>query len=83
MRRSARIFVAGAAMLVAIGVGMPTATAAPESCPHRFGSPQQLSDAGGAVVQQWSVSDLRASTDQCPATHSSADCGRPQRRWRR
>ncbi len=66
MRRLARIFVAGAAMLVAVGVGMPAATAAPDSCPHRFGSPQKLTDAGGAVVQQWSVSDLRASTDTAP-----------------
>nr|WP_239591738.1 DUF1942 domain-containing protein [Mycolicibacterium tusciae] len=53
-------------MLVAVGVGMPTATAASGSCPHRFGSPQQLTDAGGAVVQQWSVSDLRASADTAP-----------------
>ncbi|MDZ4235167.1 MAG: DUF1942 domain-containing protein, partial [Dietzia sp.] len=63
MRRLARILVALAAMLVTVGVGTPTATAAPESCPHRFGSPQRLTDAGGAVVQQWSVTDLRASAD--------------------
>lgn len=66
MRRLARVFIVAAAMLVAVGVGMPTATAVPETCPHRFGSPQQLKDAGGAVIQQWSVTDLRASTDPVP-----------------
>ena len=66
MRRLATIFLVAAAMLVAVGVGMPRATAAPETCPHRFGSPQQLKDADGAVVQQWSVTDLRASTDLVP-----------------
>lgn len=66
MRRLKLIFVAAAALLVAVGVGMPTATPAPKTCPHRFGSPQQLTDAGGAVVQQWSVTDLRASTDPVP-----------------
>ena len=66
MRRLKMIFVAAAAMLMAVGVGMPTATAAPETCPHRFGAPQQLTDAGGAVVQQWSVTDLRASADPVP-----------------
>jgi hypothetical protein len=66
VRRLARNFVAAAAMLVMVGVGMPTAAAAPDACPHRFGSPQQLTDAGGAVVQQWSVTDLRASTEPVP-----------------
>ncbi len=67
MRRLKMIVVAAAAMLAVVGVGVPTATAAPGTCPHRFGSPQRLTDAGGAVVQQWSVSDLRASTDAAPA----------------
>jgi len=66
VRKLVRIFVAAVAMLVTLGVGMPAATAAPETCPHRFGSPQQLTDASGAVVQQWLITDLRASDDSAP-----------------
>ena len=66
MRRLARILVLAAAMLMTVGINMPTAVAAPDGCPHRFGSPQQLTDAAGAVVQQWSVTDLRGSTDPVP-----------------
>lgn len=29
---------------------------------HRFGSPQHLADAGGAVVQEWTVTKLQKST---------------------
>ena len=53
-------------MLVTAGIGMPAATAAPDACPHRFGVAQQLDDAGGAVVQQWTLTDLRASGDSVP-----------------
>ena len=66
MRKLSRILVVAAATLMAVGVSMPVAAAAPASCPHRFGSPQQLTDAGGAVVQEWSITDLRASTDTAP-----------------
>lgn len=35
-------------------------------CGHQFGSPQQLTDAGGAVVQEWVISDLRESSVALP-----------------
>lgn len=66
VRRLGMIIVAAIATLVMLGIGIPTATAAPDRCPHRFGSAQQLEDAGGAVVQQWTVNDLRASGDPAP-----------------
>ncbi|MCV7303526.1 MPT63 family protein [Mycobacterium barrassiae] len=31
-----------------------------------FGSPERLVDAGGAVVQEWTVTDLKTSTDTAP-----------------
>ena len=66
MRTLRMVIVAAAATLVLLGVGAPTATAAMDSCPHQFGSHQRLTDAGGAVVQEWTLTDLRPSTD--PAT---------------
>lgn len=45
-------------------VGSNVASAAHGRCPHMFGSPQQLVD--GAVVQQWTVTDLRRSADPAP-----------------
>ncbi|CAN7303849.1 DUF1942 domain-containing protein [Mycolicibacterium hippocampi] len=35
-------------------------------CGHQFGSPQQLTDAGGAVIQEWVISDLRKSSADLP-----------------
>ncbi|GAB5898970.1 DUF1942 domain-containing protein [Mycolicibacterium mageritense] len=66
MRNPSRL-AAGAAMLifVLLGVlGAPGAGAATDRCPHRFGAPQQVTDANGAVVTQWSVAGLKPSTDQ-------------------
>lgn len=64
--RKLRMSIVAATILAIVGVGMPTALATAESCPRRFGSPEQLVDAGGAVVQEWTVTDLRASTDAAP-----------------
>ncbi|MBU8822755.1 DUF1942 domain-containing protein [Mycolicibacterium goodii] len=52
-------------MFAVLGVlGTPNAAAAADPCPHRFGAPQRLTDGNGAMVTQWSVSALGASTDQ-------------------
>lgn len=66
MRTLRMIIVAAAAALGMVGVGVPTASAAMDTCPHQFGSHQRLTDAGGAVVQEWTVTDLRKSTDPAP-----------------
>lgn len=56
-----------AAMLLFIvlgTVGAPGAAAASDPCPHRFGAPQRVTDADGAVVTGWSVSELHAGPGQ-------------------
>ncbi|MBP2452346.1 hypothetical protein JOF57_002259 [Mycolicibacterium lutetiense] len=64
--------VAAMLMLVVLGaVGAPSAAAASDPCPHRFGAVQRLTDANGAVVTGWSVSGLRASAVQ-PGGYGSA-----------
>jgi hypothetical protein len=60
------VIVAAVAALGLLGVGAPTATAAMDNCPHQFGSHQRLTDAGGAVVQEWTLTDLRRSNDLAP-----------------
>ena len=62
-----------AAMIATIATTLltaATALAAPASARehghHQFGSPQQLADAGGAVVQEWTVADLQKSTTILP-----------------
>ncbi|RZT11564.1 uncharacterized protein DUF1942 [Mycobacterium sp. BK558] len=47
-----------AALLAASATFSPPVGAA-MTCGHKFGSSQQLNDAGGAVVQEWMVTDLR------------------------
>mgnify|MGYP001544252165 CR=1 FL=1 len=60
----ARMIAAVAALVLAlVGFGAPAANAAMDSCPHQFGSHQRLADAGGAVVQEWTVTDLHQSAD--------------------
>lgn len=67
MRNLVRTVVAMVALLMLAGVAAPTAAAAMDGkCPHRFGAAQQITDAGGAVAQQWTVTDLRPSTDSAP-----------------
>jgi Domain of unknown function (DUF1942) len=83
VRRLAMILITAIATLLMLVVGMPTATAAPDKCPHRFGSGQQLVDAGGAVVQQWTVSDLRASAVTAPGYPLAGRLGRRRFRYRR
>ncbi|MCV7432637.1 MULTISPECIES: DUF1942 domain-containing protein [Mycolicibacterium] len=58
-------------MTVAVAAGLlgataPIATAAEMKCPHHLGSAQQMSDAGGAVVQEWAITDLQPSVDNAP-----------------
>jgi uncharacterized protein DUF1942 len=65
MRRIGAAMIA-AAMTTLVGVGHPAIASAAKECMHQFGSHQQLTDAGGAVVQEWSVTDLKRSTDQAP-----------------
>lgn len=56
-----------AATLVAAGAAAvvlaPTAAADNYPTVHRFGTPEQLVDGAGTVVQGWTISDLRPSTD--------------------
>ena len=56
---------AAAVMLIGFG-SAGLASAAPQECMHRFGSPQRLQDVGGAVVQEWAVTDLKRSADAAP-----------------
>lgn len=58
-----RILVAAVAVVGLLGMGAPMASAAGMACPHQLGSAQKVVDAGGAVVQEWAVSDLRPSAD--------------------
>jgi hypothetical protein len=55
-----------AAAMVTIGLGNSPTAAASSECMHNFGSPQRLTDAGGAVVQEWTVTDLKKSADPAP-----------------
>lgn len=66
MRTLKMIVVAAASALLMLAFGGATASAATAGCPHRFGSHQQLVDAGGAVVQKWTVTGLRPSSDPAP-----------------
>jgi len=60
------IVVAAASVLLMLVFGGATASAATAGCPHQLGSHQQLVDAGGAVVQEWTVTGLRPSADPAP-----------------
>lgn len=57
-----------AAVMVMFGLGAPATAAAAEDCMrmHNFGSQQRLMDAGGAVIQEWTVTDLKKSADPVP-----------------
>lgn len=56
--------------VLAAFIGVATAVAVPasarEHAHHQFGTPQQLVDAGGAVVQEWTVTGLQRSTAALP-----------------
>jgi hypothetical protein len=53
------------AMVIAmIGLGYPGIASAADTCPHGFGSRQQLAD--GAGVQEWQVTGLKKSADPAP-----------------
>ncbi|MDM2175048.1 MULTISPECIES: DUF1942 domain-containing protein [Mycobacteriaceae] len=58
--------VAAAAVMAILAAGVPLANAAKSGCPHTMGSHQRIGDAGGAVVQEWTVSGLRKSADPTP-----------------
>ncbi|MGY4647018.1 hypothetical protein ACVWWN_000814 [Mycobacterium sp. URHB0021] len=54
-----------AAMVIAmVGLGYPGMASAADTCPHGFGSRQQLAD--GAGIQEWQVTGLKKSTDPAP-----------------
>lgn len=63
MRWMSRATFAVAAMAV-IALAYPGIASAAETCPHGFGSRQQLADAAGG--QEWQVTDLRKSADPAP-----------------
>jgi hypothetical protein len=60
------VAVAGAAVLVMTGFGAAPIASASTDGMGDFGSPQRLVDAGGDVVQEWTVTDLKKSTDSAP-----------------
>jgi uncharacterized protein DUF1942 len=67
MRKVGVVATAAATTMTAMtGLGDPASASAADECMHQFGSHQRLTDAGGAVVQDWTVTDLKKSTD--PAT---------------
>jgi hypothetical protein len=57
-----------AAIMVMFGLGAPATASAADDCMrmHNFGSHQRLADAGGVVVQEWTVTDLKKSADPAP-----------------
>ncbi|RZT11601.1 uncharacterized protein DUF1942 [Mycobacterium sp. BK558] len=52
------------AMVAMGGVSVAGVASAAQDCAHRFGSHQQVGDGGG--VQDWSVTDLKRSSDVAP-----------------
>lgn len=60
--------VSGALLCVAVAFASPSVAAT--SCGHRFGSNQHLTDAGGTVVQEWQISDLRRFEAEMPGFSS-------------
>ncbi|TXI60927.1 DUF1942 domain-containing protein [Mycolicibacterium mageritense] len=64
MRIFKRAAVTAAALVGLLAIGTPLAAAA-EKCSHGLGSHQQLGD-GGVVVADWTLTDLRPSTDAVP-----------------
>jgi hypothetical protein len=54
------------AVMILMGVSNPSIAAANANCMHAFGTHQRLMDAGGAVVQEWTVTDLKKSADPAP-----------------
>jgi hypothetical protein len=65
VRRFGSVVIAAATMAM-IGLGYPSTASAANECMHNFGSPQRLTDAGGVVVQECTVTDLKKSTDPVP-----------------
>lgn len=65
VRKHINLAALAAVMLLLAGFGMATASAE-NQCPHMFGSQQQLTDAGGAVVQHWTADGLQDSVDALP-----------------
>lgn len=59
-----------AAIAVAVigmaGFANPAIAAAADECMHGFGSHQQLVDAAGASVHEWTVTNLKKSADPAP-----------------
>lgn len=55
-----------AAALLSLGLALAPVSAAAEQCSHQFGMPEQLTDAGGAVVEQWTVADLHKVSPTLP-----------------
>ncbi|MDO3635323.1 MPT63 family protein [Mycolicibacterium sp. KC 300] len=52
------------AMAAMLGVSFAGVASGAENCAHRFGSHQQVADGGG--MQDWSVTDLKKSSDVAP-----------------
>ena len=66
MRLRTAFIAAIVAALVASATAMATPASAGEHCRHQFGSAQQVTDAGGAVVEEWAVADMQKSTATLP-----------------
>jgi hypothetical protein len=66
VRKFGAVVIAAAAVTAMVGFAVPATASAAEECMHMLGSRQQIADAGGAVVQEWTVTDLKKSTDTAP-----------------
>jgi len=58
--------VIAAAVMVMFGLGTAATASAADDCMHDFGTHQRSADAAGAVVQEWTVTDLKKSADSVP-----------------
>ena len=65
VRAVRRLIMAAVALFALMTMGAPLAAAAMK-CPHQLGSQQQLTDAGGAATAEWTLTDLRPSSDAAP-----------------
>lgn len=66
MRLTTTLTTTIAAAFVAAATAFAAPTNATEHCPHKFGSAQQIVDAGGAAVQEWVIADLQKSETVLP-----------------
>ncbi|WP_409347393.1 DUF1942 domain-containing protein [Mycolicibacterium mucogenicum] len=65
VRAIRQLIMTAVALIAVMTIGSPLAAAAMK-CPHQLGAQQQLTDASGAATAEWTLTDLRPSTDAAP-----------------